>query len=193
MDNETLPPLPPLTCDHTTGFAAVWTADQMRDYALAAIAPYKAEIERLQYEVVNRNRRALEGDQAQANWDAQYDRAEKAEAEVARLHNACKSYEIQANKDALEIARLKAGGCARNQGLTQYCAEAAKFAEELEQRPSKRLWDETATALEVLRGKFHEVKTENAKLRELLREVSCRATLPDGMIERIRAALGDKK
>jgi hypothetical protein len=31
-----------------------------------------------------------------------------------------------------EIARLRAGGCARDQGLTQYCAEAARLAEENE-------------------------------------------------------------
>lgn len=31
-----------------------------------------------------------------------------------------------------EIARLRAGGCARDQGLTQYCAEAAALAEENE-------------------------------------------------------------
>ena len=33
---------------------------------------------------------------------------------------------------AAEIARLKAGGCARDQGLTQYCAEAAAMAAENE-------------------------------------------------------------
>lgn len=36
-----------------------------------------------------------------------------------------------AAKDA-EIARLRAGGCARDQGLTQYCAEATAFAAEVE-------------------------------------------------------------
>lgn len=29
-----------------------------------------------------------------------------------------------------EVERLRAGGCARDQGLTQFCAEAAKFARE---------------------------------------------------------------
>lgn len=33
---------------------------------------------------------------------------------------------------AKEIARLKAGGCARDQGLTQYCAEAEGMAKEIE-------------------------------------------------------------
>ena len=33
---------------------------------------------------------------------------------------------------AAEIARLRAGGCARDQGTTQYCAEAAKLAAENE-------------------------------------------------------------
>lgn len=31
-----------------------------------------------------------------------------------------------------EIARLRAGGCARDQGVTQYCVEAAKLAAENE-------------------------------------------------------------
>lgn len=31
-----------------------------------------------------------------------------------------------------EIARLRAGGCARDQGVTQYCAEAARLAAENE-------------------------------------------------------------
>lgn len=33
-------------------------------------------------------------------------------------------------QQAAEIERLRAGGCARDQGLTQFCAEAAKFAAE---------------------------------------------------------------
>ena len=33
---------------------------------------------------------------------------------------------------AAEIERLRAGGCARDQGTTQYCAEAAKLAAENE-------------------------------------------------------------
>jgi hypothetical protein len=33
---------------------------------------------------------------------------------------------------AAEIERLRAGGCARNQGTTQYCAEAAAMADEIE-------------------------------------------------------------
>jgi hypothetical protein len=33
---------------------------------------------------------------------------------------------IALREAAKELDRLKAGGCARNQGLTQYCAEAAE-------------------------------------------------------------------
>ena len=33
---------------------------------------------------------------------------------------------------AAEIERLRAGGCARDQGTTQYCAEAARLAAENE-------------------------------------------------------------
>jgi hypothetical protein len=35
-------------------------------------------------------------------------------------------------RQAAEIARLKAGGCARDQTTTQYCAEAAAFAAEID-------------------------------------------------------------
>jgi hypothetical protein len=35
-------------------------------------------------------------------------------------------------RQASEIARLKAGGCARDQTTTQYCAEAAAFAAEID-------------------------------------------------------------
>jgi hypothetical protein len=35
-------------------------------------------------------------------------------------------------RQAAEIARLKAGGCARDQTTTQYCAEAAALAAEIE-------------------------------------------------------------
>lgn len=35
-----------------------------------------------------------------------------------------------------EVARLKAGGCARDQNTTQYCAEAAELAKEVERLDS---------------------------------------------------------
>lgn len=39
---------------------------------------------------------------------------------------------IALREAAAEIERLRAGGCVRDQGLTQYCAEAAALAEENE-------------------------------------------------------------
>ena len=39
---------------------------------------------------------------------------------------------IALREAARELDRLYAGGCARDQGLTQYCAEAAAMAEENE-------------------------------------------------------------
>jgi hypothetical protein len=36
------------------------------------------------------------------------------------------------DRQAAEIARLQAGGCARDQATTQYCAEAAALAAEIE-------------------------------------------------------------
>jgi hypothetical protein len=47
---------------------------------------------------------------------------------------------IVAEKDA-EINRLRAGGCARDQGLTQYCAEAAALTAEVERlNKSRNKW-----------------------------------------------------
>jgi chromosome segregation ATPase len=91
-----LPPLPEILGD---GFTRKWIEDRMQAYALAAIAPYKAEIERLKLECAN----------------TELDSGE---------------YKLRAEKAEAEVARLKAGGCARDQRLTQYCAEAARLAEE---------------------------------------------------------------
>lgn len=53
---------------------------------------------------------------------------ESASAELAELR--------------VEVARLKAGGCARDQRTTQYCAEAAAMAKELAAlREDKARWD----------------------------------------------------
>ena len=54
-----------------------------------------------------------------------------------------------------EIARLRAGGCARDQGTTQYCAEAASFAE----------------LFAGARDALAEVNAENERLRAALEEV----------------------
>lgn len=45
-----------------------------------------------------------------------------------------------------EIARLRAGGCARDQGLTQYCAEAAAFAAEVERLKALTTWRPISSA-----------------------------------------------
>ena len=54
-----------------------------------------------------------------------------------------------------EIARLRAGGCARDQGTTQYCAEAAKKDAEI------------ASLLNTLAN----ARTESIKLRAALHDV----------------------
>lgn len=48
---------------------------------------------------------------------------------VERLRLLVPSNAFNAMSNA-EIARLRAGGCARDQGTTQFCAEAAKLAAE---------------------------------------------------------------
>ena len=54
-----------------------------------------------------------------------------------------------------EIERLRAGGCARDQGTTQYCAEAAKKDAEI------------ASLLNLLA----DARTESMKLRAALQEI----------------------
>lgn len=60
--------------------------------------------------------------------------------------------EIEAAKGeaVAEIARLRAGGCARDQGLTQFCAEAAHLASELRKWQTPRGDD----ALDAVRGQW---------------------------------------
>lgn len=59
---------------------------------------------------------------------------EHLQSEVARLEHEKRSaaldWMVAAGQYEDEIARLRAGGCARDQGTTQYCAEAAALAAE---------------------------------------------------------------
>jgi hypothetical protein len=67
-----LPPLPDVCMSWTMGMVEV-----MRDYALAAIAPYKAEIQKMALQGLADTRQAQEA----------LDRSEKAEAKVERLQS----------------------------------------------------------------------------------------------------------
>jgi len=62
-----------------------------------------------------------------------------------------------------EIKRLRAGGCARDQGTTQYCAEAAALAEEnerLQAALAEIIKTATAcTAIQVARAALDEPRT----------------------------------
>lgn len=55
----------------------------------------RKEVLRLQGEVVNRNKRALDGDEYKAAFDAQYDMAEQLRAENAALKEEAKNQEMQ--------------------------------------------------------------------------------------------------
>jgi hypothetical protein len=74
---------------------------------------------------------------------------------------------LAAERDALlaEAERMKAGGCARDQGTTQFCAEAVAL------------------------------KAENARLREAMRDLLTPQTPASfaGAMIRARAALGGKE
>jgi chromosome segregation ATPase len=195
-----LPPLPePAIIGGIGDYRYHYTESQVRQAQLAAIAPYKAEIERTvatllnaQQCAIDRGNRLLELsaenaklraeiERLNAAWDSAIDHAnhmtgelEKAEAEI-RAWKSNDATHVRNWEDALaraekaeaEVTRLKAGGCARNQRMTQYCAEAVGLAE------------------------------ENAKLRELLRDLRPMVYAECGpygtLLPRIDAALGEKK
>lgn len=60
------------------------------------------------------------------------DTLEEAAAEISRLRVAIGETLLEREDARAEVERLRAGGCARDQGTTQYCAEAAKLAAENE-------------------------------------------------------------
>ena len=61
-----------------------------------------------------------------------YDDYMEAAAEIERLRAAIGETLLEREDARAEVERLRAGGCARDQGTTQYCAEAAKLAAENE-------------------------------------------------------------
>lgn len=90
---------------------------------LAVVNNALASIVRKQEAEITRLRERLEVDDSHP-YDGIY-----ARDETIRLQDA-------------EIARLRAGGCARDQGMTQYCAEAARLAEEnATLRAALEAWD----------------------------------------------------
>ena len=56
----------------------------------------------------------------------------EAAAEIERLRAGIGDTLLEREDARAEVERLRAGGCARDQGTTQYCAEAAKLAAENE-------------------------------------------------------------
>lgn len=60
---------------------------------------------------------------------------------------------------------------------------------ELNERPTKRLWDETATALEVLRKKFSEVLAERSAMIDNVRFARERAEKAEAECDRLRKNL----
>ena len=94
---------------------------------------------------------------------------------------------IALREAAKELDRLYAGGCARDQGLTQYCAEAAELAEEnadIRRLANKYLAESTALKAEVerLRNELHITTEWSAKVHAGHEEDMAE-------IERLRAAL----
>lgn len=73
-------------------------------------------------------------------------------ADVFEAQHAPHNLVLHVRAGADEIERLRAGGCARDQGTTQYCAEAAKMAVEI------------TSLLNVLADE----RTENMRLRAAL-------------------------
>ena len=87
----------------------------------------------------------------------------EAAAEIERLRAAIGETLLEREDARAEVERLRAGGCARDQGTTQYCAEAAKLAAEIERL---REWN-AEIALNA-----REFAAENERLRAVLREIA---------------------
>ena len=77
----------------------------------AQIAELKAENERLVREVVDRNRRAFEGDKAKAAIDSSYELYEKLEDELNELKRQRNEYKADASAKQAEIDRLMLEFC----------------------------------------------------------------------------------
>lgn len=65
---------------------------------------------------------------------------DEAAAEISRLRAAIGETLLEREDARAEVERLRAGGCARDQGTTQYCAEAAKLAAENEKLRAALEW-----------------------------------------------------
>ena len=63
--------------------------------------------------------------------DAQQDVIKELQLEIASLTRGNETLHKLIDEQLTEIANLKAGGCARNQGSTQFCAEAVEVGEKL--------------------------------------------------------------
>ena len=63
--------------------------------------------------------------------DAQQDVIQELRLEIASLTRGNETLHKLMEEQLTEIANLKAGGCARNQGSTQFCAEAVDVGEKL--------------------------------------------------------------
>jgi predicted RNase H-like nuclease (RuvC/YqgF family) len=77
-----------------------------------------------------------------------------------------------------EIKRLRAGGCARNQGLTQHCAEAAAAHAEIERLRAR---------VEVLERALADERAIRARLAEANDQLRARLRASETEIERLRA------
>jgi phage host-nuclease inhibitor protein Gam len=78
-----------------------------------------------------------------ANWLRMY-------AQQFEDQHAPDNLTIGMREAAKELDRLQAGGCARDQSTTQYCAEAARLAKEIERlRAALQAWDD-AVRVDVL-------------------------------------------
>lgn len=77
--------------------------------------------------------------------DAQQDVIQELRLEIASLTRGNETMHKLMEEQLAEIANLKAGGCARNQGSTQFCAEAVQLQEKM--RHMVRLDDPVVTGL----------------------------------------------
>jgi hypothetical protein len=101
-------------------------------------------------------------------------------ADVFEAQQAPHNLVLHVRAAADEIERLRAGGCARDQGTTQYCAEAAMKDAEIAS---------LLTMLADARTENMRLTAENEKLTEWNREIAVNAREFVAENEKLRAAL----
>lgn len=122
------------------------------------------------------------GDDSPKGWAA--NAVMNAHAEIEGCRANIEQLEKWIEERDLEIERLRAGGCARDQRTTQFCAEAAMLSRQLE--VCKDAWIKNVQATDLVRDQRDELERELERVK---------VALANALSERdgLREALGDTR